>query len=654
LSSRRLLEALLFAGALATAITQAAIAAGASLRGLALALTLGLVAGAGLLVWRRPAPARPLRFGAPEPSRPAPRRAAVASAGVATGVAALLGAPLEWLWVAALLLCASGAVEGLHSPGAAGGACAPSRPHDDPLRGFAVPLLCVLAVAFTAVAHRPDADDAFYWNLAVAAVEHPDARLVFEDTLHGIAGIPIALPVYRVHALEPLVGLIAWLTPASVLDVAHRILPLAAALLIPLVWARLLRRLAPAIWLAALVVALAFTVGFGDAPASPGVFAFVRLHQGKAILAALLLPAVALLALEYALAPDARRFWRLLAIQGVASGASATGLWTAPLVAGFALLAGTPRSRAGWKSAGRGLLASAWPLALGLSVAASARGAFAASATDFSSHADTAAALMRVYGDRLGPALVWFLLSGAWGLAPTALARRFAATSALGALLLLCPWTAGLVGRWVTGEPTYWRVLWLLPAALLVGIDLAAPLRWFTSRGFALGCTLGVALLAALAFGAQPTWAPVHGVYFAAPGYQIPPDEWQAARALAHAVGPEGRVLAPPRVARWLVLIEHHPTPLVVRMLYLGTLEGHLPEREIERRRTLARVVSGQARPADAAARLESAVRSDALDAVLIDDRAAALPGVAEALARAGLVQSRRLAEMQLWTRVGS
>ena len=61
-----------------------------------------------------------------------------------------------------------------------------------------------------------------------------------------------------------------------------------------------------------------------------------RLHQGKAVLVTLLVPLVAAYGIELARRPSLASGLRLAAAQIAAVGASATGLWLAPAVAGLA------------------------------------------------------------------------------------------------------------------------------------------------------------------------------------------------------------------------------------------------------------------------------------------------------------------------------
>ena len=53
--------------------------------------------------------------------------------------------------------------------------------------------------------HRPDADDAFYVDMAVSAVDLPDLPLLARDTLHGRFDLPIhypCVPAAQLRAVE--------------------------------------------------------------------------------------------------------------------------------------------------------------------------------------------------------------------------------------------------------------------------------------------------------------------------------------------------------------------------------------------------------------------------------------------------------------------
>ena len=410
--------------------------------------------------------------------------------------------------------------------------------------------LCLLCAFISLTAHKPDLDDAFYANLAVAAADHPNAALLAGDTLHGVEGVPLPLPVYRVHALELLAGAVAYATPLRALDVAHLLIPTLAALLVPLAYARLFRLLIPGQWLLGVALAVGFLVGVGDASHGYGSFAFVRMQQGKAILLSLGLPLIAAYALEYAAAPTRARWLRLALAQIAAVGVSASALWAAPAVAGLALASARPL-RAGWlRNLALGLAASAYPLLLALVLRAETSATFAAAGTVRESSVMFEEAIRVVIGRNPIGYVTLFCVLGAWALAATALARRFAVVFTLAFLLVFwSPLTAGWIAAHITSPLTYWRVFWLLPVPALVGLALAGPLAAGGSRRSVRVGRLAIAGLAAILFLWLPARHPASstsGVRLAPPGWKIAPAALAAARAVRdHA--PEGApVLAPP------------------------------------------------------------------------------------------------------------
>ena len=142
-------------------------------------------------------------------------------------------------------------------------------------------LICAVAAA---AAHHGDADDAFYVNLSVWALDHPAAPLLLGDTLHGFEGIPMSLPVFKLLSYEILQAAVARLTGVSALTVAHLWVPPLMAFLIPFAWARLARLLLPTHWLFAVGLVIAQLFLLGDGHASYGDFGLLRLQQGKTVM----------------------------------------------------------------------------------------------------------------------------------------------------------------------------------------------------------------------------------------------------------------------------------------------------------------------------------------------------------------------------------
>jgi hypothetical protein len=134
-------------------------------------------------------------------------------------------------------------------------------------------------VVLMLISHRPDADDAFYVNMAVAAADVQRA-LLSEDTMHGIPGLPLHLPAYRVHSYELLNGALAYLSGIPAIYSFHWLSAAFAALLVPLAHAKLFRILSPQRWLAT-VAPVFVLVAVGETHRWYGNFSFVRMWQGR-------------------------------------------------------------------------------------------------------------------------------------------------------------------------------------------------------------------------------------------------------------------------------------------------------------------------------------------------------------------------------------
>jgi hypothetical protein len=594
--SERTIEAACAVFALWTLCSHAAVFAGGSLRALLALFAAALLAAAGLRAWllRAGAAATSPAAPAPAPAAPAPaadsafaRRLRLAL-GAAGGVAALTLDPRQHpiaLWCALLGVLGVAAAFFLVRE-------APSA--EPPRRSRAAePLLWGLALAcalYALAVHRPDQDDAFYVNVAVAAVDHPELPLLARDTLHGHFEWPIHLPSYRLHSYELAVAALTLLTGAPAIYVFHLLASALAALCVPLAHAQLFRLLAPRVWLAAtaaLVLVLALP---GDTHRWYGNFAFVRIWQGKSILLSVALPLVAAAGLRFALAPTRAGWLRLAAAQIAALGASASGLWLGPAVALTAQAAVLrPRAR-DLGTLGLGALASAYPIAAALAQRAGMRERAPHLAERFAPGEQLGRAFTTVLGDStlvmVGVAAL-FLAWACWG---RGLARRFAIAAPLAAaLVLLAPWADAFVRANLTG-PSFWRALWAVPIPILIALVGVAPLQWPGARGRA----AAAALWALFAFGVPGDYG--FGAGNAArlgwPGLKVPPDAYGWAERI-QALAPGQPVLAPPRINSWIPTFHGHAFPLAVRF-YLTPLREVIGEREYRERLRLVRLADGE------------------------------------------------------------
>lgn len=632
--------------ALWTVACQATVAGGGSLW---LALGVFTVAGLtvlGVLWFRRRAAVVPqqhpvsARGDARAPMAPAPEvggdtaRLGLRIAGVTLAIAAgwfLRESPVALWWLGLGLLGAAWVFFVLREP----------LRDEWPARGSRLEgvlwVLALAAVTVALVAHRPDLDDSFYLNLAVASVDAPENALLAGDTLHGVPGLPLHHPVYRVHTWELWNAAIAYLTGIPVATTFHLVSASLVALLVPLAWARLFRRLVPRHWLWAVAAVLWVLVVAGDAHRWYGNFAFVRIWQGKSVFLSVLLPLIWSAGLDFARRPSTRGFLLLGATQIAALGCTSTAVWAGPVAALSAAVCALPPARHAWRRVGATVLASSYVLLLGLGLQQSV---FHDRADRLAAGADSVVAerterkrvlaerrhapgvqlgrsLDLVTGTGLLHAVCIAAVLGAWALVPPGLGRRFACGVPLAVwAILLNPYFSSELGRFAIGG-SHWRALWVLPIPALLALVLTAPLE--LSRRRAVGVPFAVAAFAAFAIlPAHSALSPENDVSLRSPGLKVPVGEHAIARAFAGRLPAGSVVVAPREIALWLPTLHGRVHPLVGRDAYLRGFRTQLGGQNIALRVLMTDFVSGRSEQPDAARHFARGVQLFGVDAVLV------------------------------------
>jgi len=511
------------------------------------------------------------------------------------------------LWAAAVVCFVFALVQTLRI----GDSPAPA-PRRDPTWERALWTLAVLGALLPLFVHKYSTDDGFYVNLAVAALDDPALPLLRYDTMHGIPDLPILLPVYQLGAFELLGALAAFATGFTAIQACHWILPPLFAAFAVLAYARLLRELTPDRWLWSLCAALCVLVLVEETSQFYGGFSLLRMQHGKSVFVSVFAPLIIVYALQFARRPRLRG-WVLLGAAQIASlGATTTALWAAPAVAGLALLSGSPLSRRGLRSVLVGATASAYVVIAALVF----RARMLAESASSSAPAELGVRLVRIFNEPIHDggelvAAVWSTVHGAgpfsaacflavlvaWVVCRNPVTRRLSVVFPLGLLLvLLNPWTALGVAHGVTGGPTYWRVLWVLPLAALLGVLLTAPLAWPDPRVPLRARAAAALLLTACAVTFVPTrfglsaesrtrWEPL--------GLDVKVPSYRPVEALVAHVPPRSNVLVRASVSSWVTTFHHHPYPLVSRTAYL--VDRGLEDEA--RRLRLYWLVSGRSQP---------------------------------------------------------
>ncbi|MCP4902318.1 MAG: hypothetical protein GY906_35575, partial [bacterium] len=207
-----------------------------------------------------------------------------------------------------------------------------------------------------------------YVNIAVAAAQSPGESILAKDTIHGIDGLPICLPVYRSHSYELLVGAISYITKIPAIYCFHWLATAFAAMLMPLAYAKLFRELTPKSWLWAVLSILVVLIAVGETHRWFGNFTLVRMWQGKALFLSVFTPLTIAYGLRFALRPRGSTWLLLASAQISAIGCTSSALWAIPIASGMALLSAVPLNWIGAKRLFLGALSSSYVLIVALTL----------------------------------------------------------------------------------------------------------------------------------------------------------------------------------------------------------------------------------------------------------------------------------------------
>lgn len=522
------------------------------------------------------------------------------------------GMPYAVFWWGALLALGGAWIWHLR-----GDPCGPLAENPGNRPAWIVPCVAAAAVCVTLVANRPDADDAFHLSIPATLLRFPQHPVLLHDTMYRLPGSPILLPFYRLSNYDVLAGALSRITGIHHLTAAHLVLPSLFAVICVLAWVYLLRRIVPGRWHVVLPILFLCIMTLGEAHRAYGNFAFVRLFQGKAILATCMVPAITGAALVYARHGGIRHWILLLATQIAALGVTASALFVAPAAAALGLAGGWSPDMERSRRFATGLLATTYLFAAAWLVGSDTHGAQALALPSPSPMPGVPQLLEHTWGAWSTRVLLVALLA-AWAFVHDPVrARYFSAGAFFFLLAVLNPYTTPFVAELSVGVKTYWRLTWALPLPffLAVVIDgMVVRALALSSKALAVGACLALAGTAA-AFGSRfGTLLCANSVTLGTPAPKVPPVEYEAARQVARHVPEGGTALAPEAVATWLPSFVVHPSTIGVRHMYLSL--AFTPS-ETAQRSNMMRYVEGRFRPDDAETWFPESIRRYRVTAVV-------------------------------------
>jgi hypothetical protein len=473
---------------------------------------------------------------------------------------------------------------------------------------------------------RPDADDTQYVRLSTWIAEHGEFPL--RDTLFSDQVFE-AIIYPPISSFEALVGTAAGAVNVSAAGFTYLFVPpVATALSVLAIW-RLLRTWRASMVGVALSTAMVFLLLAAQEHRTFGNLFIGRIWQGKIIFLAVLIPLLFVLLQAYSKQPTRRQVVFLLAAGAAGVGLTSTAAFLVPVLAVGCL---TPLALRSIGQAAIGIMAaSAYPLG-SLVVTAAVGGRRAGE--DFASDVVTNDIARLVLGSGLFAFIaVAAALAGPLLLPSRRAALMVASTVALVTILYfpaLPPfiWELTGIGR------VLWRLVWVVPAAALVGATITAVPGRVRSRAWRVAPA--VLLCAVLLIWGNPVWDA--GIVRSKPSWKRPPGTVPAARRILAQAEQGDIVLAPQQVAQTLLIMSGDVTTVSPRVFYTLALEDE-PEAHVDERLLLQsllepelveNVTGERTRPAEEA-EIGEALRVVGVDVACVDARSPELLPVFEA-----------------------
>jgi hypothetical protein len=455
---------------------------------------------------------------------------------------------------------------------------------------------CLFAAALTLFANRSDLDDAFYVAVAAFAHAHPSAPLLASDPMFGQDHFPLIFPSYQFSSYELLGAAIAWILNIPAMDVIYRFLaPLAAMAAVASIFF-CSKQIYPRQWIVTGIIAVTLLLVLGENHRSFGNFAFVRIFQGKAIFLTAMVPLIYGLSFRYQSQNGTSRDLLLLVYAQLAAiGLSNFAPLAAPMAGLTASLAAHPIDSR--RLAGKFLKLSATCAVALPYLAWIAWSSHDAAVLANNGPESASAAWREVFGPTQQFLIASILLLGPLLTSDRTLRWRLAVPCIALLAVLLNPWLAGLIARYVTTPPVYWRVTWIFPLTVFLAVGIMVIAERLTQAKldrelpFAVATGVGIATLGVISLQGNVA-RPANHVQWRFAARKVDANDMAVAE-LAIQATTIGKILAPDNIAGLIPIHEKHPDLVNVRSFYIDMLQNAMSPDQYRDRQLLASWVNG-------------------------------------------------------------
>jgi len=359
----------------------------------------------------------------------------------------------------------------------------------DPQVGGMLLACCLFCALLCLTSYRPDRDDCHYVPNAVYYLENPDEPMGFAVHFMEFGEEPFVSYHRASIPFEYVQAIAARVTGTHLLTIYYILAPALFGIMIPLAWFYLLSRFTnsgSAAVFGVLIICLCLVL-MGRTHWSYGNYAFNRIVQGKTVVFTIGVPLFVALTVDFFRSPGLRNWLYLLALSAALVGCSVASAVLIPMLALVLAIAGGISYVSGVTMkayhAVRYLSSLLYPGVYAISILLFSVGQVGSDSIlnkgwprTFHVHAD------RVIGD---PLLRGFLIAGTVisviflrGRNRLFLVVWFALTAGF----YLNPKVAPLIIEHLTSPNLYWRVFYLLPFPLVIGLSGAALVSLLRNR----------------------------------------------------------------------------------------------------------------------------------------------------------------------------
>ena len=444
---------------------------------------------------------------------------------------------------------------------------------------FALLISCLFSVLLCLVSHRPDQDDLYYVPNVVHYLANPKEPMGFHIHFIDSGSEPFeSCHVGTSLPFEYAQGILAYVTRVHLLTVYYFLAPVLFGGMIPLVWFYLISRFSfsPGSAVSGAFFICLSLILMGEQHRSFGNFAFNRIFQGKVVLLAVGVPLFSALTMDFFRSPSGRTWLYLFVLSVAGVGFSASGVVLIPLLALVLAVSCSFCYVSDMRSRFRCGLLYLFTLLYPAVYAASIL-LFSLPLLSENAPINVGAPATFVENFRLvlaGPATILFLIIG------TIPALMFVRKRERNFLIMwivllltfyLNPFICPVMIKYITSPNIYWRLFYLLPFPLVIGLSAAGVVLRLEKKSLKLRRIIIVSaliLLSAAHLPASSTSVFRNNTRLGLPGYKT--RGLALAREVLALKPPPGTMLAAPFVGGAVAMLSSEHPQMIVRADGIG------------------------------------------------------------------------------------